>query len=68
FRSWLFAIAHNGIVDVHRARRAHPPLDAAVDVLDAAPSPEDLALASAVMGSGFTEPKNRGHKRNRDKF
>lgn len=46
FRSWLFAIAHNVIVDVHRARRAHHPLDAAVDVLDAAPSPEDLALVA----------------------
>jgi RNA polymerase sigma-70 factor (ECF subfamily) len=46
FRSWLFAIAHNVIVDAHRARRVHQPLNAAVDVLDAAPSPEDLALAA----------------------
>jgi RNA polymerase sigma factor (sigma-70 family) len=44
FRSWLFAIAHNVVVDTHRARRAHQPLDAAAHVLDPAPSPEDLAL------------------------
>ena len=43
FRSWLFAIAHNVIIDTHRARRPHQPLEEAAHVLDAAPSPEELA-------------------------
>jgi RNA polymerase sigma-70 factor, ECF subfamily len=46
FRSWLFAIAHNSIVDTHRARRTHQPLDVAGDVIDPTASPEDLALAA----------------------
>ncbi len=46
FRSWLFAIAHNVLVDTYRAHRVHQPLEAAVSVPDAASSPEDQALAS----------------------
>jgi RNA polymerase sigma-70 factor (ECF subfamily) len=46
FRSWLFSIAHNVLVDAYRARRGDAPLDAADEVVDAAPSPEDLALAA----------------------
>lgn len=46
FRSWLFAIAHNIIVDAHRARRPDQPLEAAAYVFDIAPSPEDAALAA----------------------
>ena len=46
FRSWLFAIAHNVIVDAHRARRLDQPLEAAVHVLAADPSPEDAALTA----------------------
>jgi RNA polymerase sigma-70 factor (ECF subfamily) len=46
FRSWLFAIAHNAIVDAHRMRRHHQPLDGAAEVLDPTASPEDLALAA----------------------
>lgn len=45
FRSWLFAIAHNAIVDAHRARRLHQPLDSANDVRDPSSSPEDLILS-----------------------
>lgn len=46
FRSWLFAIAHNAIVDAHRAQRRHQPLTAAEDVLDPTASPEDLVLSA----------------------
>jgi RNA polymerase sigma factor (sigma-70 family) len=46
FRAWLFAIAHNVIIDAHRARRPHEPLEAAAHVVDAASSPEDAALAA----------------------
>jgi RNA polymerase sigma-70 factor (ECF subfamily) len=47
FRGWLFAIAHNVIADELRARRATETLDVAVFVLDPAPSPEELAIASS---------------------
>jgi RNA polymerase sigma-70 factor, ECF subfamily len=46
FRSWLFAVAHNAIVDAHRAQRPHQPLAAAQDVLDPTASPEDLVLVA----------------------
>ena len=46
FRSWLFAIAHNVIADRVRAPDgAHAPLDVAVEIEDAAPSPEERAIA-----------------------
>jgi len=45
FRGWLFAIARHVVADAHRGRRPEAPLDAAGEVPDAAPSPEDLALA-----------------------
>ncbi len=45
FRAWLFAIAHNVSVTVGKERR-HAPLVAVETVVDAAPSPEDLALAA----------------------
>jgi RNA polymerase sigma-70 factor, ECF subfamily len=44
-RGWLFGIAHHVVADALRARRPDEPLDAAAAVVDAAPSPEDLALA-----------------------
>lgn len=46
FRSWLFAIAHNTIADDLRSRlhRADQPLTAATEIVDAAPTPEDLVL------------------------
>jgi RNA polymerase sigma-70 factor (ECF subfamily) len=46
FRSWLFSIAHNVLIDCHRARRGDTPLEAAAEIADAAASPEDLALAA----------------------
>lgn len=45
FRSWLFAIAHNVVTDVHRARRPLAPLAAARELVDPTPSPEEAALA-----------------------
>jgi len=44
FRSWLFAVAHNVVVDEARARRPTTTLEAAADVLAAAPSPEERVL------------------------
>ena len=46
FRSWLFAIAHNVLVDTFRADRDDQPLDAAILLVDSGPTPEDLALAA----------------------
>jgi RNA polymerase sigma-70 factor (ECF subfamily) len=46
FRAWLFGIAHHAVADAQRARGPEAPLDAAVTIIDAAPSPEDLAVAS----------------------
>ena len=44
FRSWLFAIAHNVLVDGERAA-ANRPVERDVHVaIDAAPGPEDVAL------------------------
>jgi RNA polymerase sigma-70 factor (ECF subfamily) len=45
FRSWLFAIAHNVLVDEHRKRR--PPDDVfgdRLDLPDSAPNPESAVL------------------------
>ncbi len=42
-RSWLFAIAHHVGADRFRGRTAEELLDAAGDLFDQAPSPEDLA-------------------------
>jgi RNA polymerase sigma-70 factor (ECF subfamily) len=46
FRAWLFAIAHNAVVDALRARRPTAPVDAAWAVADPAPTPEEAALAA----------------------
>lgn len=45
FRPWLFAIARNVVVDVHRNRRSLFSLDETIDHEDTDPSPEALALA-----------------------
>ena len=47
FRGWLFAIAHNAVVDELRARRGDHPLEAAAGVRDPAPSPEELVVGAA---------------------
>src|SRR5262245_36303038 len=48
FRSWLFTIAHNVVANQHRSRGRRPlaPLADAGDLPDAAPSPEDEAVAA----------------------
>lgn len=55
FRSWLFTIAHNVIVDLHRRNRRHLSIDneptsywlhANEHLTDRATSPEELAIAS----------------------
>jgi RNA polymerase sigma-70 factor (ECF subfamily) len=46
FRSWLFAIAHNALNDEYRMRRQNQPLDEALEVPDAGPSPEDEAITA----------------------
>jgi RNA polymerase sigma-70 factor (ECF subfamily) len=45
FRGWLFTIAHNVVADAFRGRRPEGPLDAAAEVADAAPTPEERAVA-----------------------
>lgn len=44
FRSWLFAIAHNAVVDGQRAVHDWTPLDAGADQVDPAPTPEEVVL------------------------
>jgi len=53
FRSWLFTIAHNVVIDIRRRHRNHVSLDADSESLansprlvDSGRSPEDLAIAS----------------------
>lgn len=46
FRSWLFTIAHNVVVDIYRRRRPTQPLEIAGDPPDAGRTPEELALAA----------------------
>src|SRR5215208_4942805 len=48
FRSWLFAVAHNVLVDEARTRRITSTLDAAEDVATAAPSLEEEVLTTEV--------------------
>ncbi|MGE3796820.1 MAG: RNA polymerase sigma factor [Thermomicrobiales bacterium] len=47
FRSWLFTIAHNVIVDVWRASKPITTLDGAWHIEDSAASPEEQAIARA---------------------
>jgi RNA polymerase sigma-70 factor (ECF subfamily) len=41
FSAWLYRIAHNAIIDRHRTRKAHLPLDAQTMLADNLDSPED---------------------------
>ncbi len=47
FAGWLFRIAHNTVVDAQRRQRPHVPLAQADEMIDHAPSPEDVSLARA---------------------
>ena len=49
FRSWLFAIAHNEIVDFHRKSSRYPQtsLREPTEKIDSGPTPEELAMASS---------------------
>jgi RNA polymerase sigma factor (sigma-70 family) len=51
FRSWLFAIAHNVLTDQYRARRFDRPLDDALQLVDAGPSPEEVAIAEEARST-----------------
>ena len=46
FRSWLFAVSHNVLVDFERARRPQQDLDMADLIADPDPGPEDAALSA----------------------
>jgi RNA polymerase sigma-70 factor (ECF subfamily) len=46
FRAWLFTIAYRVIADEFRRRRPSEPIDAAISMLDPAPSPEECFLAA----------------------
>jgi len=44
FRSWLFAIAHNAVIDGRHKVRPWVPLEADANRIDPTPDPEELAL------------------------
>lgn len=48
FRSWLFSIAHNAVLDAVRSasHRLNQPLESAVELVDPAPSLDDVALVA----------------------
>jgi RNA polymerase sigma-70 factor (ECF subfamily) len=54
FRSWLFAIAHNVVVDELRRRRPTFPLHEAADLTDRGPSPEEAAVAAVDWSNVLT--------------
>jgi RNA polymerase sigma-70 factor (ECF subfamily) len=47
FRAWLFTIARNTVIDLHRSTRVHQPLDAAALIPDGQPGPEETLMAAA---------------------
>jgi RNA polymerase sigma-70 factor (ECF subfamily) len=46
FRSWLFAVSHNVLVDFERRRRPQHDLESADLIADPDPGPEDAALTA----------------------
>lgn len=46
FRSWLFTIAHNAVANSRRGRNPVEPLERAGEILDAGPTPEEIAFAA----------------------
>ncbi|MCC6791421.1 MAG: sigma-70 family RNA polymerase sigma factor [Thermomicrobiales bacterium] len=50
FRAWLFTIARNTVIDMHRVNRYHQPLDVAFALPDGRPGPEEQVLMSAESG------------------
>ena len=44
FRSWLFAIAHNAVIDSQHRVHRWDPLEAGANQIDPTPSPEEVAL------------------------
>ena len=51
FRSWLFAIAYHVITDDLRARRVVAELDAAAEIPDREPTPEEVVMAAEAHSS-----------------
>ena len=51
FRSWLFSIAHNVLIDLRRAHRFDHPLDDTFDLRDRGPTPEDEAITRETIRS-----------------
>lgn len=45
--AWIFRIAHNVVIDLHRRRRPTEPMEAARDPLDPVLTPEEVAVAHA---------------------
>lgn len=45
-RSWLFSIAHNTVIDLHRRKRPVVPLDDLGEIEDERDGPESVALSS----------------------
>ena len=44
FRAWLFVIAHNIVIDIHRRKRPEQPLADAYEPVDHEPTPEEAVL------------------------
>src|SRR5262249_45532421 len=49
FHAWLFAIAHNVVVDSYRTAKPYSPIDWIDEMADDSASPEDLAIASTEI-------------------